>query len=516
MFSQVKVAVRGSVFAVALVAIVSANLAHAATCEELSNLSLPHTTITIAQTVGRGGFVPPVQARGRGANPFETLPAFCRVAATLTPSSDSDIKIEIWLPLGVPSDARGASAGWNGKLEAVGNGGWAGNISYAAMANAVRAGYAAVSTDTGHSTPGGMFALGHPEKLIDYAYRSEHEMTVDAKAVVEKFYGKAPSRSYFNGCSTGGRQALVEATKYPDDFDGIIAGAAANPKTGLDAWRLWAAHLELRNEEDRIPPDKFPMIHKAVLAQCDALDGVTDGLIENPTQCHFDPSPIICKAGGGTDCLTPKQAAVAKALMGPAKTKSGKEVFPGYAPGTELGWAFLLGSDEPYSNPLEDYRYIVFKNPGWDWKTFDLDRDLATSEKVGAGLLTGVSEDLGAFTKHGGKLLTYHGWSDQQIPPGASINFYNHVTPKSARDSVRLFMVPGMGHCAGGEGPNTFDMVSPLDAWVEHGEPPARIIASHLTAGKVDRTRPLCAYPQVARYKGTGDINQAENFVCAK
>jgi feruloyl esterase len=506
MFSQVKFAVRGSGFAVALAAIASANLANAATCEELSNLALPHTAITIAQPVPAGGFVAPAQARGRGNNPFADVPAFCRVAATLTPSSDSDIKVEVWLP----------ASGWNGKLEAVGNGGWAGNISYGAMANALRAGYATVSTDSGHSTPGGGFALGHPEKLVDYAYRSEHEMTVTAKAVVDRFYGKAPSKSYFNGCSTGGRQALVEATKYPDDFDGIIAGAAANPKTGLDAWRLWAAHLEVKNADERIPPEKFPMIHKAVLAQCDALDGVTDGLIENPAQCHFDPAPIVCKAGGTTDCLTPKQAAIAKSLMGPAKTKSGKEVFPGYAPGTELGWAFLLGSDEPYSNPLEDYRNIVFKDPNWDWKTFDLDRDLATSEKVGAGLLTAVPQDLGAFTRHGGKLLMYHGWSDQQIPPGASINFYNRVTPKNARDSVRLFMVPGMGHCGGGEGPNTFDMVSPLDRWVEHGEAPTGVLASHLTAGKVDRSRPLCPYPQVARYKGAGDINQAENFACAK
>jgi feruloyl esterase len=341
-------------------------------------------------------------------------------------------------------------------------------------------------------------------------------MTVTAKVLVHAFFGNAAAKSYFNGCSTGGRQALVEATKYPDDFDGIIAGAAANPKTHLDAWRLWAAQLAIRNEEDRIPVEKHAMIHQAVLAQCDALDGVKDGLIENPTQCHFDPTPIICKAAGSADCLTPKQAVVATALMGPAKTRSGKEIFPGYAPGTELGWAFLLGSDEPYANPLEDYKYVVFHNPDWDWRTFDLERDLAISEKVGAGLLTGVKPDLSAFTKHGGKLLLYHGWSDQQIPPLASVNFYESVQPKSAKDSVRLFMVPGMGHCAGGEGPNTFDMVTPLDQWVDHQQPPARIVASHVTAGKSDRTRPLCAYPLVARYKGAGDINQAENFVCGK
>jgi feruloyl esterase len=516
------------------IVLATATSAYAATCESLASLSLPNTTITMAQTVAPGAFTPPpspsasaslagaqqrgggpTPARGRGGNPYADLAGFCRVAATLKPSSDSDIKVEVWLPASAQGSGE-AGRGWNGKLQAVGNGGWAGVISYPAMASALRAGYATVSTDTGHTGNNGSFALGHPEKLIDYAYRSEHDMTVTAKALVLAFLGSAPAKSYFNGCSTGGRQALVEATKYPDDFDGIIAGAAANPKTHLDAWRLWAATLAIGNDADRIPAEKHPMIHQAVLAQCDALDGVKDGLIENPTRCHFDPAPITCKGADGPECLTPGQAKVATALMSPAKTRSGKEVFPGYAPGTELGWGFLLGGKEPYANPLEDYKYVVFNNPEWDWRTFDLDRDLAASEKAAAGLLTAVSQDLSAFTKRGGKLLTYHGWSDQQIPPLASVNFYTNVTPKSAQASVRLFMVPGMGHCAGGEGPNTFDMVSALDQWVEHGTPPARIVASHFTAGKVDRTRPLCAYPQVARYKGTGDINDAENFVCAK
>jgi len=384
------------------------------------------------------------------------------------------------------------------------------------MATALRRGYATASTDTGHDTPGGSFALNHPEKLIDYAYRSEHETTVTAKAVVNALFGNAPAKSYFNGCSTGGRQALVEATRFPDDFDGIIAGAAANPKTHLDAWRMWAAKMTLSHDEDRIPAEKLPAIHRAVLAQCDALDGVTDGLIENPTRCHFDPAPIVCKGADTVECLAPRQATVATALMGPAKTAKGREIFPGYAPGAELGWGFLLGGTEPYANPLEDYKYVVYSNPDWDWHTYDVDRDLAAAEKAGAGTLTAVSQDLSAFTKHGGKLLMYHGWADQQIPPGASINFYTGVTPTSAQDAVRLFMVPGMGHCAGGEGPNTFDMVTPLEQWVEHQQAPARVVASHSTAGKVDRTRPLCAYPQVARYTGAGDINDAENFVCAK
>src|SRR5438874_111609 len=250
------------------IAIVLLRTVHAAgsACESLMKFAAADATVTLAEQVLAGAFRVP-GGGGQNASRFSELPAFCRVAATLKPTADSDIKIEVWMP----------TSGWNGKFEAVGNGGWAGTIGYPAMAQALARGYATTSTDTGHSTPGASFAFGHREKLIDYAYRSEHEMTVKAKALVDAFYGSAPTRSYFNGCSTGGRQALTEATRYPDDFDGIIAGAAANPKTGLDAWRLWAAHLEIANEDSRIPPEKFPMIHQAVVAQCDALDGVKDG-----------------------------------------------------------------------------------------------------------------------------------------------------------------------------------------------------------------------------------------------
>ena len=512
MFSTIRIAARVSGLA-AIVILLSTN-ARAATCEGLAALSLPNTTITMAQVVPPGAFVNPAAGRGRGFS-YANLPAFCRVAATLKPSSDSDIRIEVWLPPALPSGA-GGGGGWNGKLQAVGNGGWAGSLSYPAMANALRGGYATASTDTGHDGNGASFALGHPEKLIDYAYRSEHEMTVTAKALVNAFYGSAAAKSYWNGCSTGGRQALVEATRFPDDFDGIIAGAAANPKTHLDAWRMWMAQITMKHEEDRIPITKYSVIHKAVLAQCDALDGVKDGLIEDPTKCDFNPAAIVCKSGDGPECLTPRQAVAAKALMGPAKSSSGREIFPGFAPGSELGWGLLLGGKDPYAVPLDQYRFIVFNNPDWDWRTFDLDRDLAAAEKAGAGTLTAVSQDLSAFTKHGGKLLMYHGWADQDVPPLASVNYYGRVTPARAQDSVRLFMVPGMNHCNGGEGPNAFDIVTPLEQWVEHGQAPTRIVASHSEDGKVDRTRPLCAYPQVARYKGAGDINDAENFTCAK
>jgi feruloyl esterase len=499
--------------------------AYAATCESLASLSLPDTTIAIAQSIAAGSFTTPYNAT------LINLPAFCRVAATLKPSSDSNIKVEVWLPSfaqGSGGQARaalstvaGGGGGWNGKLQAVGNGGWAGSFPYAAMANALRHGYAATATDTGHEGAGGNFALGHPEKLVDYAYRSEHEMTVTAKAIINAFYGAAPAQSYWNGCSTGGRQGLVEATRYPDDFDGIIAGAAANPKTHLDAWRMWMAQIAMKDQADRILATQYPLIHQAVLNQCDAIDGVRDGLIEDPTKCHFDPKAIVCKStsdlGNEASCLTPRQAMSTRALLGPARTPKGKEIFPGYAPGSELGWGLLMGGPDPYSVPLDQYRYIVFNDPKWDWRTFDLERDLAVAEKAEAGTLSAVSTDLSAFAKRGGKLLMYHGWADQDVPPLASINFYNSIQPKSAQESVRLFMVPGMNHCAGGEGPNTFDAVAALEQWVERQKAPSRIPASHSgTDGKIDRTRPLCAYPQTARYRGHGDINDAENFKCAK
>jgi len=413
------------------------------------------------------------------------------------------------------------ASGWNGKFEAVGNGGWAGTIGYPAMAQALARGYATTSTDTGHSTPGGSFALGHPEKLTDYAFRSEHEMTVKAKAVINSFYGSAPSRSYFNGCSTGGRQALTEASRFPDDFDGIIAGAAANPKTHLDTWRIWMGLETLKDPASRIPKDKYPAIHQAVVAACDALDGLKDGLISDPTACHFDPQVIACKEGDGPSCLTPKQVQSVKTILGGGarSPKTGELIFPGYQPGTELAWGLLIGGPDPYDTALDQFRYMVFDDPKWDWRTFDVDRDLAKADQKLHGLLTAIDpKSINPFFTRGGKLLTYQGWSDQDISPLASVNFYKSmpaaVGDATVSSSMRLFMVPGMGHCGGGEGPNTFDMMVPLEQWVEKGQAPTRIDASHSTNGKVDRTRPLCPYPQMARYKGTGSIDEAANFTC--
>jgi feruloyl esterase len=509
--NSIRLVTAGACATLVSAAMIAKATAAGASCESLASVRLAAGKVTLAETVPAGGFTSPTGGGGGGGGEnFKRLPAFCRVAATLTPSSDSDIKIEVWLP----------ASGWNGKFQAVGNGGWAGTISYPAMANAVARGYATTSTDTGHSGDGARFALGHPEKIIDYAYRSEHEMTVAGKALTSAFYGSAPRYSYFNGCSTGGRQALVEAQRFPNDFDGIIAGAAANPKAHLDSWRVWIAQAMFKTKESVIPPGKHPMIHQAVLQKCDALDGVKDGLIQDPTQCHFDPGTLLCKATDAPDCLTAPQVEAAKVVMSPVKNrKTGELIFPGYEPGTELGWSRLLAGPDPYETALGQFKYFVFNDPNWNWRTFELERDTAVSDAAANGVLASVNPDLTAFASHGGKLLTYHGFSDPSIAPQASINFYKSALkatkpPAQSQDWLRLFMVPGMGHCSGGEGPNTFDMVAPLETWVEQGKAPERILASHLTSGKVDRTRPLCPYPQVARYNGTGSIDDAASFTC--
>jgi feruloyl esterase len=529
----------GTLCAVVLAALIGGRaLTAAASCESLSSMTLPNTTITLARFVEAGAFVPPVSVgttapQGPAAPPvpagasaprgpaaptaaaqaFRDLPAFCRVTATLTPSTDSDIKVEIWLPV----------SGWNGKFEAVGNGGWAGVISYGALATALRRGYATASTDTGHagSAGDGSFAFNHPEKLVDFAYRAIHEMTVQAKAVIDRHYGSAPRTSYWNGCSTGGRQGLKEAQKYPADYDGIIAGAPANFMTHLSAQALWVAQAVLKDPASFIPRGKYAAIHRAVLDACDALDGVKDGVLEDPARCHFDPKAMQCTGEDTSTCLTAAQVEAARRIYAPAKNpRTGAEIFPGMAPGSEMGWAGLAGGPGPMSISNDHYRFVVFKNPSWDFKTMDFDKDVALADGQDEGLVNATDPNLKAFFSRGGKLLMYHGWTDQLIAPRNSINYYQSVAKalggvEKVADSIRLFMVPGMAHCAGGDGTNTFDSVTVLEQWVEQKMTPAQIPASHMTGGVADRTRPLCAYPMVATYKGAGNTDEAANFVCA-
>ncbi|MBZ5575067.1 MAG: tannase/feruloyl esterase family alpha/beta hydrolase [Acidobacteriia bacterium] len=490
----------------AVLCALAAGPAFGAPCESLGKLALPHVTVTSAVEVAAGAFVP--TGRGRGGAAFKNLPAFCRVAAMLQPSSDSEIQIEVWMP----------STGWNGKLQSVGNGAWAGTISYPALGTAVTDGYAAAGTDTGHTGNNANFVMGHPEKVVDFAYRSVHEMTVAAKAVVAAFYGNAPQRSYWNGCSTGGRQALAEAQRFPNDYDGIVAGAAANYVTHLQGQQVWIAEQAHLEEGGALPAETLALLHQAALEKCDALDGVKDGVIENPKACHFDPKTIACKESGAPHCLTAAQVRLAeKIYAGPKNPRTGKAVFPGLEPGSEAGWNGLAGP-EPMALAVETYQYLVHQGGTWDFKTFDADRDVALADKTVAATMNSTDPDLQPFFSHGGKLLMYHGWADPGIAPQNSVNYYTSVVNRlgaaQTADAVRLFMVPGMGHCRGGDGTDTFDAVGALNRWVSTGRAPEQIVASRVRNGATDRTRPLCAYPQVAQYQGTGSTDDAASFAC--
>ncbi|MEJ1961649.1 MAG: tannase/feruloyl esterase family alpha/beta hydrolase [Gammaproteobacteria bacterium] len=473
----------------------------AASCESLAKLSTPAVSITLAKTVEAGSLT----TLG-SAETLPALPAFCRVAATLKPTADSVIGTEIWLP----------QSGWNGKLLVAGSGGWGGAIGYGAMADALLRGYATVATDDGHQGGGAAFIVGHPEKLIDFAYRAEHEMTVEAKALVKAFYGRDARYTYWNGCSGGGREGLLQAARYPKEYDGVIAGDAANVRR--NAWALWLAVQTFKDPAARIPAEKYPMIHQAVLNACDAQDGLKDGLLSEPERCTVDFKALACTGADAPSCLTTRQVQSAQTLVSPATTANGEILFPRLEPGTELRWSRLAGGPAPGELFLDQFRYLVYPDTDWDWRTFDLERDAARAHAVNKEVLE-LDPRLAAFEERGGKLLMYHGWADQQVAPGSSVEFYKSVVSQSASPVdapkwVRLFMVPGMGHCSGGEGPDDFDALAAMERWVEHGDAPAQIVASHRSAGRIDRTRPLCPYPQVARYKGQGSIDEAANFSC--
>ena len=484
--------------------------ASAATCESLTNLKLPDTKITSAEVEAAGAFTPPAPGgNAAAASQFSTLPAFCRVTVTLTPSSDSDIKVEVWLPV----------SGWNGKFQAVGNGGWAGTISYPALALAVKGGYATASTDTGHTGGGAAFALGHPEKLTDHAYRAVHDMTVQSKDIINAFYANSPTLSFWNGCSLGGRQGITEAMLYPADFDAIVSGASALNAMLLHGSRVAINHYAHRSADSYIPPEKYPMIHSAVLQACDALDGVKDGVIEDPRQCHFDPQVLACKGDDAPTCLTAAQVETARALYAPiTNPKTGAVVFFALLqPGSELSWNVLAGP-QPLGLSTDAFKYVIFKDPNWDWRSFDAATDIDLGVKEDNGLLNRTDPNLKPFFAHGGKLLMYHGWADPQVTPLNSVNYYNDVLHTVGKDaagkSIALYMVPGMSHCQGGPGTDNFDKMAAIEQWVAKGAAPDKIVASHLTNGTVDRTRPLCPYPQVAVYNGTGSTDDAANFAC--
>jgi feruloyl esterase len=473
-------------------------------------------TITAAEAITSGSYTPTGTQ-----NQLQDLPPFCRVAGVLTPTTTSRILFEVWMPLDT----------WNGKFAGVGNGGWAGVISFGALGDQLRRGYAAASTNTGHQAPSpagldaARFAHDQPEQLIDFAYRSHHETALAAKAIVQAFYGRAPERAYFIGCSSGGYEGLMEAQRFPDDYDGIVAGAPANNWTRLMAGDFDGVLAVLREPASHLPPQALGVLHRAAVASCDAADGVVDGVIDDPRDCRFDPGSLACGGGVPADrCLTlPQIEAARRVYDGLKDPRTGARLYPGLARGSEPYWPHRNPAN-PFPIPLSHYKWLVFANPDWDWKTFDF-RDPedftahSAAEAKLAPVMNATSPDLKAFRDRGGRLLQYHGWNDQLISAQNSIDYYESVEaffgrPEDVRRFYRLFMAPGMAHCGGGTGPNTLDMQAALEQWVEKGVAPDRVVATRLVNGVADRLRPLCAYPQVATYAGRGDTNDDASFEC--
>ena len=497
----------GSVVALAGAASLATQSLHAAApCASLAALALPGGSITQAEDESAGALAAPAQLN---AALVRSLPAFCRIIATLRPSADSEIKIETWLP----------ASGWNGKFQAVGNGAFSGSINYSALATAVARGYAASSTDTGHSGGSASFALDHPEKVSDFGWRAVHEMTVASKRIIAAYYQSPAKYAYWNGCSAGGRQGMKEAQRFPADFDGVVAGAPALDWTSRASQAVRIAQRLETSASARLLAADRERLHRAVLEACDAADGVRDGLLENPGRCGFDPVALQCRTAADSACLTAEQVETARSMYSPMKNAATSRAITGLERGSELGWTDLGWTGSARATGLDHFRFLVFHDAKWDLSQFRGDADVARAEESDDNTINALDPNLKPFIDRGGKLIQYHGWSDPQISPGNSTQYYSRVLEvlggkSKVDDGYRLFMVPGMGHCSGGEGPNTFDMVAALEEWVEHGRAPDRIIASHLAKGTVDRTRPLCPFPQTAEYTGAGSINDAANFVC--
>jgi len=490
----------GSVFFLLLGATAPA----ATPCENLTSLKFADAAITSAVVVPEG----PPPARGgpgggaagtRGGPPPVNLPAHCRVQMVLKPTADSLINMELWLP----------AENWNGKFMGVGNGGFAGSIQGAMMEmpQALRLGYATAGTDTGHQEQGGNWAIGHPEKMIDFGYRSTHEMTLKAKQIIKAFYDRNAKYSYFKGCSTGGRMALMEAQRYPNDYDGIIAGSLANRH--IHMWTAGVARsLELsRHPEENLTAEKAALVNQMVMGACDTLK---EGFLNNPRECRVDFSKLLCAAGqDDSTCLTAPQLKTVETYYGGVKNSKGELIFSGQALGNAL--SAQRGANQSPAGVFDIVR-IAYNDPNLDWRKFELDRDMPVIDKA-VGYVDAVNPDLNKFKASGGKLLITHGWADTGITPETTIWYYDSVLDKMGKNQsnwMRLFMVPGMGHCGGGPGVNTFDSIGAMENWVEKGIAPDQMMGT----GAQGLTRPLCPYPQFAEYKGAGDLKDAANWAC--
>lgn len=484
-------------------------------CEDLATLAIANTMIASAAVVAAGAFQAPAPAFGGPGPNYSTLPAFCRVTGSIHPTADSDIRFELWLPEGP----------WNGRFMQTGNGGAAGSIVHASLFDPLVSGYAVANTDTGHEGGGGDFswAVGHPEKLVDYQYRAVHELTVVGKALTTQRFGRAPEKSYWNGCSTGGRQGLKEAQRFPEDYDAIVAGAPAS-------WWSPLMSLSVAIQRDVGPGglglDKLGLLKERAIAACDALDGVTDRVIGEPAQCNFDPAALQCSGAETAMCLAPSEVAAAKRIYGGLVTSTGAQLYPGTGFASEPLWGAYASPQ--FSIGTNFFRNVVMQDPSWDPATFNLDTDVERAEQLDAGSAAAIDPDLSAFMARGGKLILYHGTTDGLIPYGGTVNYYESVVAalgaQRVEQHVKLYLVPGMDHCAGGEGAFAVDWQKAMEDWVERGTEPGALLATRPpvssgppgappTPGK-SFTRPVCVYPAVARYKGSGDEAVAESFEC--
>lgn len=465
-------------------------------CRALADVTLDNTTIT-AEIVPAGPFSGP-------ASDGEPLPEHCRVKLELKPTEQSVINAELWLP----------AENWNGKYMAVGNGGWAGSIQDVDdMQVALRRGYATAGSDNGSAfeEPNGMFALGKPERLVDFAWRALHDMTTTSKTLIREAYSQPAELSYYKGCSTGGRQGLLAAQRFPADYDAIIAGAPANRHVHMHVAQSWEEIRVNRNPAGAISPATAAMVNESILEKCDVLG---EGFISNPQQCSFDFATLLCQAGEtGASCLTPAQLETVEIYYGGVHNAKGEEIFAGRALSVPL-LPMEASDNAPRPFLFDTIRILGFEDPDYDWRDFSLDRDLARIDEKAGKLIDATDPDLADFKARGGKILMYHGWEDPGITPKNAIDYYisvMHEMEENPQDWMQLYMVPGMGHCSGGPGPETFDTISVIEEWREDGNTPQFIMAENPDSGL---ERPLCPYPQEPVYDGSGDLKEAANWSC--
>ena len=484
-------------------------------------------------SVNSAGFVQPPFTALVAAGPRENWKKvtvavpFCRVIGTVKPMPESDIRFELWLP---------PRTNWNGKFEGVGSAASLGAIQYQPLMRALVRGYATVATDNGHQSESGYdvsWAMGQPERIIDFGYRAEHTVTQAAKTLTQRFYGREPRHSYFVGCSQGGHHGLMEAQRFPEDYDGIVAGAPDYSLTGEMAGQAWNVRALQQTTTGALPVQKLQLLQQSVTKAC----GGADGLVEDPRQCSFDPAALRCTTPGENSCLTDSEIEAVRRMYAGPKTAAGVQIYPGLSPGGEARWERLWADPKRLGGSWQGfYRFMVFQNPAWELSTMDFDRDPAQAKQKLGHILDPDSSDLGDFADRGGKIIVYHGWADDMVPSQVSTEYYASVAAKWGAERVnsfyRLFMVPGMSHCGGGPGANVLfhseeaaavplepdrDILTALEQWVEQGRAPSSFVPSRLDKdGAIERTRLVCAYPSIAKYRGSGNVNRAENWKCSR